>query len=108
MHKLCRVLLARKSVVAFSLFLMNYFTIISQRLRQNKDKKFIKTVKLLAQNTPTAPLHRGKTPPRNECPGYDIKQSDGKIPVMLELWGNAEHSFIAIASRSTLTRNGST
>ena len=26
----------------------------------------------------------GKTP--NECPRYDTKQSDGKIPVTLELW----------------------
>ena len=23
----------------------------------------------------------------NECPGYDIKQSDGEVPAMLELWG---------------------
>ena len=23
----------------------------------------------------------------NECPGYDTKQSDGEVPVMLELWG---------------------
>ena len=23
----------------------------------------------------------------NECPGYDIKQSDGKDPVVLEFWG---------------------
>ena len=23
----------------------------------------------------------------NECPGYDIKLSDGAAPVMLELWG---------------------
>ena len=22
----------------------------------------------------------------NKCPGYDIKQSDGEVPVMLELW----------------------
>ena len=22
----------------------------------------------------------------NECPDYDIKQSDGEVPVMLELW----------------------
>ena len=22
-----------------------------------------------------------------KCPGYDTKQSDGKVPVMLELWG---------------------
>ena len=29
----------------------------------------------------------GKTPPPNECPGYDTKQSDGEVPAMLELWG---------------------
>ena len=23
----------------------------------------------------------------NKCPGYDIKQSDGEAPVMLEIWG---------------------
>ena len=23
----------------------------------------------------------------NECPRYDTKQSDGEVPVMLELWG---------------------
>ena len=28
----------------------------------------------------------GKTP-LNKCPGYDTKQSDGEVPVMLELWG---------------------
>ena len=32
------------------------------------------------------PLQRGKTP-QNECPGYDTKQSDGEVPVMLGLWG---------------------
>ena len=37
-------------------------------------------------NTLTAPLQRGKTPP-NECPGYNTKQSDGEVPVMLGLWG---------------------
>ena len=26
-------------------------------------------------------------PPPNECPEYDTKQSDGEVPVMLELWG---------------------
>ena len=25
--------------------------------------------------------------PHNECLGYDTKQSDGEVPVMLELWG---------------------
>ena len=38
-------------------------------------------------NTLTGPLQRGKTLPTNECPGYDTKQSDGKVPVMLGLWG---------------------
>ena len=33
-----------------------------------------------------APLQMGKTPhppKKNECPGYDTKQSDGEVPVML-------------------------
>ena len=31
---------------------------------------------------------RGLRPhPHNECPGYDTKQSDGEVPVILELWG---------------------
>ena len=38
--------------------------------------------------TLTASLQRGKTPPpTNECPGNDTKQSDGEVPVILELWG---------------------
>ena len=36
---------------------------------------------------PRLPLCRGVRPPPNECPGCDSKQSDGKAPVMLELWG---------------------
>ena len=35
-------------------------------------------------NTPTAPLQRGNT--ANECPGYDTKQSDGDVSVMLDHW----------------------
>ena len=38
------------------------------------------------QNTPTALLQRGETPP-NDCPGYDTKQSKGEVPGVLELWG---------------------
>ena len=26
-------------------------------------------------------------PPTNECPGSETKHSNGKVPVMLELWG---------------------
>ena len=29
----------------------------------------------------------GLRSPTNECPGYDTKQSDGEVPMMLELWG---------------------
>ena len=33
-------------------------------------------------------LCRGVRPPtHNNCSGYDTKQSDGEVPVMLELWG---------------------
>ena len=28
----------------------------------------------------------GLAPPPNECPRYDIKQSDGEVPVMMGLW----------------------
>ena len=31
-------------------------------------------------------MQRGKTPPDNECPGYDNKQSNDEAPVMLKLW----------------------
>ena len=43
-----------------------------------------------------------KTPPKKKCPGYDTKQSDGKVRVILE------YPFIAIAPRSTLAWSGST
>ena len=36
--------------------------------------------------TPTTSLQKTKTLP-NECPGYDIKQSDGEVPIMLEFSG---------------------
>ena len=29
----------------------------------------------------------GEDPSSNKCLGYDSKQSDGDVPVMLELWG---------------------
>ena len=32
-------------------------------------------------------LCRWVRPPANECPGYDTKQSDGEVPVMLGPWG---------------------
>ena len=30
---------------------------------------------------------RVRSPPPNVCSGYDTKQSDGEVPVMLKLWG---------------------
>ena len=38
------------------------------------------------QNTPTASLQGGQTPPRNKSPGNDTK-SNAEAPVMPELWG---------------------
>ena len=32
-------------------------------------------------------LYTNECPCPIECPGYDTKQSDGKVPAMLELWG---------------------
>ena len=32
--------------------------------------------------------------PTNECPGYDSKQSDGEVPVMLELWGMQNNPYL--------------
>ena len=31
--------------------------------------------------------------PNDECPGYDTKQSDGKVSVMQEFWGMSLLSF---------------
>ena len=50
------------------------------------NKRFRQPSQLGLQNTPTASRLRSKIP-LNECPGYDIKQSDGEAPVMLALWG---------------------
>ena len=38
------------------------------------------------QNTPTSFLQRSQSVP-SECPGYNTKQSNGDVSVMLELWG---------------------
>ena len=57
-------------------------------------------------NTLTAPLQMGKSP--NECPGYDTKQFWWWGSSVAGALGNAEHPFIAIAPKSTLTRRGST
>ena len=42
-------------------------------------------IRLGLQNTQTDSLQMVKN--SNECPGYDTKQSDGEVPVILELWG---------------------
>ena len=41
-------------------------------------------------------LCRGVRPLSNKTPGYDIKQSDGEVPVMLELWGILSTSSLAL------------
>ena len=42
---------------------------------------------MLPMNTPIASQQKGKTTTTTECPGYDTKQLNGEVPVMLELWG---------------------
>ena len=41
----------------------------------------------------------------NECPGYDTKQFDGEIPVMLELWGMQRNHSLPSLTGSTLARS---
>ena len=48
----------------------------------------------------------GNHPPPAESPGYDNKQSDGLVPVMLELWEMRKTT--SLPSRYTLSRCGST
>ena len=70
------------------LFINDYSTLVIPQLKKNQ--------KLLKMYCPVSwgcrinrlPLcRRVRPPPPNECRGYDTKQSDGKVPVMLELWG---------------------
>ena len=46
--------------------------------------------------------------PHDESFVYDIKQSEGETPVMMELWPMWSYLFIAIAPRFTLAQSGST
>ena len=57
-------------------------------------------------NTPTASLQRD-TPRAMSVLDMTLKKSEDEFPVILELLGNAEYPFIAIAPRSTQARNGS-
>ena len=41
--------------------------------------------RLELKNIPTASLQRDKKPSPYECPRYDIKQSEGEAPVMLDI-----------------------
>ena len=89
-------------------------SLLSARLDDDDDDDLVKRIfsrisehpiislrKYLTQNTLTASLRRGKTSP-NKCPGHGTKQSD------CEALGNAEYSFIAIASSSQLARSDGT
>ena len=50
----------------------------------------------------------GYSTPRNECPGYETKQSYWWGSSNAGALGNAEHSFIALTPRSTPAQSGST
>ena len=53
-------------------------------LNEPHQTKFYLPSHLGLYNTPPVSLPRGKTP-HHKCPGYDTKQPDGEVPVMLEL-----------------------
>ena len=54
-------------------------------------------------------LHLCRVVPHlNKCPGYDTKQSDGEVPVMLELWEMQSTPSLQIAPRSTQAQRSST
>ena len=63
--------------------------------------KIIESSRLGLKNKPTVSLQRRKTPPRNECPGYDIEQSDGEDPV-LEIWEMWSTSSLLLLPRFLL------
>ena len=55
--------------------------------------------RLRLSNKTTASLQMGNTSTPNVCPIYDTKQSDGKVPVILKLWGiqktrHCNHSLV--------------
>ena len=48
----------------------------------DSDFSFVYSTNTLSKNmNPT--IYLPVSPPPNECPGYDTKQSDGEVPVML-------------------------
>ena len=71
--------------------------LIQSKLTHQQNKRINKLIK-----TPRAYVSVKKKDSLNEYSGYDIKQSDGKAPVLLE------YRFIAIAPRFTLARCGIT
>ena len=74
---------------------------------KNKPYEIIANLKygsrLGLQNTPIVSQQRGKSS-TNEYPGYDMKQTDSEVLVMLELWGMLSTPSLP----STLSRRGST
>ena len=68
-----------------SIFTLNYIEVIDDHIA-GKSTNFLLTS--WGCRIHWLLLCRGiRTTPSNECPGYDIKQSDGEVPVMLKLWG---------------------
>ena len=53
-------------------------------------------------------LCRGVTPPPNDCPRYDNKQSDGEVPVMLEFWGMQSNPSLPLLLGPLLPRVAAT
>ena len=48
-----------------------------------------------------------RVPHPNESPGYETKQTDGKVPVMLELWGMRITPLISLLPGMVVPDKGS-
>ena len=60
---------------------------LSNKIKHNFFQTAAVSILLYGCTTWTLTKHIEKKLDPNECPGYDTKQSDGKVPAVLELWG---------------------
>ena len=70
-----------RNISKFSVECLNAFSFLENPIYTSEKQQ--KNTEFLIVSSRTA---KYKTPPK-ECPRYDAKQSDGEVPVMLELWG---------------------
>ena len=75
------------------LALNNLHRFICHKIQTNKQTNFKPVIPRIHQLF----LCRGVRPPK-DCPGYDTKQSDSEITLMMDLWGNAEYNWPGVVA----------